>query len=142
MNQGSEVREYSAGNEILIRLTVEHDIGLKDVTARFEHDEGVDAATAERSAERDVIVLSGGEGDIKQQSGLYTTPPGATSTVLLRGRISADKSPGEYRCSRVETEYQGGRRIVFDPERAPDIRFRVVEQSVESPRVVGWEYGS
>jgi hypothetical protein len=38
-----------------------------------------------------------------QQSSLYTTPPGATSTVLLRGRISADKTPGEYRCSRVET---------------------------------------
>jgi hypothetical protein len=137
VNHVSEVREYSAGEEILVRLTVDHRFELRPVAAVFEHG-GFAHAAREGHGEDYLIVLTGSE--ILQQRRLPSAPPQITSTVVLRGQLTPDKAIGEYRCTRIEAEYRGGRQIPFDLEETPEIRFRVVEDTVSNPKVTRWEY--
>src|SRR5215208_6582932 len=88
VDQTSGVPEYSVKDAIAIRVTVEHDFQLeRRVVARFEHEGGKEDAP-ERSANDHVIDLVANARDITQDSPLQTTPPGATSTILLRGTVS------------------------------------------------------
>ena len=138
VDQTSGVPEYSVKDAIAIRVTVEHDFQLeRRVVARFEHEGGKEDAP-ERSPNDHVIDLVANARDITQDSPLQTTPPGATSTILLRGKVSGKKSLGEYRCTHVQTKGPGGNPIPFD--QVPDIRFRVVEKPDKRPRVTRWEY--
>jgi len=141
VNQGSEVREYVPGDRIEVELTVEHDFKLKGVAARFEHEEATpDSPDSYRIDLK--TPTSGGRRrahpPIIQQTERHSTPPGATSRVTLETKVDREQTPGEYRCTRVQTRGPGGSPISF--EQVPDIRFRVVEEPVERPRVVGVEF--
>jgi hypothetical protein len=146
VNQGSEVPEYAPGDQMELQLTVEHDFKLERVSARFEHRH----ATPDSPDRYRIDLTTSGSGGmrrpsaaISQRSDLVHTPPGATSTVslhakTLHAKINGTQVPGEYRCTRIQTRGPGGSSIPF--EQVPDIRFRVVEEREERPRVVGVEF--
>ena len=137
MNQGSELRRYKAGDEILIRLTVEHEFGFPSMAARFQH-EDFDPTLDGRGEETHAITLIAR--DVKQKPSMDTSPGVITSSVLLRGNLTAEKVIGEYRCQRMEANHKGVKRIPFDLGRSPELRFRVVEEPVGSPKVTSVEF--
>jgi hypothetical protein len=59
--------------------------------------------------------------------------------VELRGVVVADAHPiGEYRLEEMAAEYPGGRTVRFAG--APEAGFRVVEEEIKNPEVVGWRW--
>jgi hypothetical protein len=60
--------------------------------------------------------------------------------VMVEGNLTAEKVVGEYRCGRMVAHYKGGRQILFDLGKSPDMRFRVVEEPVGSPKVTSVEF--
>jgi len=138
MNHQTETREYRAGDEVVLELTVDHEFELEgEVVAVFEH-EGTEAGEESRGVA--VIELRAGRRGLQQlRRSFHSAPPGKpdlTSTLTLRGRITAADALGEYRLAHVEAEYRGGggRRMRFDLE-GTDAVIRVVEDPVAAPRV-------
>ncbi len=136
MDHFSEGRTYSAGDDVLVRVTVEHEFHFERVEAMFQHVD-FDPTLEGRSEATHLITLVGDE--VKLEDPLDDSPMGQTSTVVLRGLLTAEKALGEYRCLRMETEYRGGRRIPFNLKHSPTISFHVVEESVASPKVTAIE---
>jgi len=135
MEPQSGPRDYRAGDDIVLELTVDHEFELEDITAIFEH-EGVEPAAEEISEGNTVIELKTRRGSTPPVRAFHSAPPGKsdiTSAVELRGRISAANALGEYRLARVEAGYRG-RRIPFDLE-GTDVRIRVVEDPFAGPRI-------
>jgi hypothetical protein len=59
--------------------------------------------------------------------------------VELRGLVVAGDHPvGEYRLKEMAAEYPGGRVVRFAG--TPEASFRVVEEEIKSPEVVGWRW--
>lgn len=59
--------------------------------------------------------------------------------VELRGLVIAGDHPvGGYRLKEMAAEYPGGRTVPF--AEAPDVAFRVIEDEIRSPEVVGWRW--
>jgi hypothetical protein len=59
--------------------------------------------------------------------------------VELRGLVVAGAHPiGEYRLKEMAAEYPGGRTVRFAG--APDVAFRVVEEEIRRPEIVGWRW--
>jgi len=136
MDNQAGLREYTAGDDVVMELIVDHDFELGDVTAVFEH-EGTVLATGESGDRTTRIELKTKLGGVRKIDAVRRDPPeksDLTSSVRLHGDITAANALGEYRLARVETGYRGGRRIPFDPE-GTDVRIRVVEDPVAGPRI-------
>jgi hypothetical protein len=59
--------------------------------------------------------------------------------VEWRGLVVAGDHPvGEYRLKEMAAEYPGERTVRFAS--APEVSFRVVEDEIRSPEVVGWRW--
>ncbi len=121
MQHGDVIREYAAGDEIRIKLRVEHAFRLRDVTARLEGPDG-----------RTHIELLGRQ---IQKVSVVDRLDGTTSEVTLSTEVTADNMLGVYRLVNIESDYRGGRRIEFDLGDSLDVRVRVVEEPVERPNV-------
>ena len=137
MQHDSDMKEYAAGDDIAIGLTVEHEFDLHGVRAVFEH-EGINQAADE--AEKDSHRIELAEWRVTPEGHLQRGIHQTTSTVVVGAALGADKALGEYRCTLVETEYRGGRRIPLDLEQIRDICFRVVEEPVNQPKATDWNY--
>jgi hypothetical protein len=137
MNQGSDIREYSAGDSVRIRLQVEHEFEFSTLEAVFEH-ENFDPTIEGRGEETHAITLVGQ--NTEQLVRIDGVPPAITSYVMAEGNLTAEKVVGEYRCGRMVAHYKGGRQIPFDLGRSPEMRFRVVEEPVGSPKVTSVEF--
>ena len=137
MNQGSDIEEYSAGDSVRIRLQVEHEFDFSSLQAMFEH-ENFDPTIEGRGEETHAITLVGQ--NTEQLVRIDGVPPTITSFVLVEGNLTAEKVVGEYRCGSMVAHYKGGRQIPFDLGRSPEMRFRVVEEPVGSPKVTSVEF--
>ncbi len=137
MDQEPEIRRYKAGDELRIRLTVEHEFEFPSVIAVFQH-ESFDPTIEGRGEQTHAITLRGR--DVRQSFRLEAIPAVITSYVALSGKVTAEKVVGEYRCRRLEADYRGGRLIPFDLGESPDLRFQVVEEPVQSPKVTEVEF--
>jgi hypothetical protein len=137
MNQGSDIREYSAGDSVRIRLQVEHEFEFSTLEAVFEH-ENFDPTIEGRGEETHAVTLVGQ--NTEQLVRIDGVPPAITSYVMAEGNLTAEKVVGEYRCGRMVAHYKGGRQIPFDLGRSPEMRFRVVEEPVGSPKVTSVEF--
>jgi hypothetical protein len=140
MDEGAPIREYSPGDSIQIQLTVEHDFDINEVRARFENQPGDPDSIGHKQRYPDnyTIVLPGHRD--QQLSTLHATEPGNRSVVLLMGKVPAGKALGEYRCTRITTKAPGGSWIPFDFALTPEIRFRLIPEPVESPKVIEWGF--
>jgi hypothetical protein len=59
--------------------------------------------------------------------------------VELRGLVVAGDHPvGEYHLREMAAEYPGGRTVRFAA--ASDAAFRVVDEEIRSPEVIGWRW--
>jgi hypothetical protein len=105
--------------------------------AVFEH-ENFDSTIEGRDEETHTVTLVGRNPE--QLARLETVPAAITSFVMLEGALTAEKVLGEYRCSRMVAHYRGGRQIPFDLGQSPEMRFRVVEEPVGSPKVTSVEF--
>jgi hypothetical protein len=137
MERGSEVQEYSAGDSVRIRLQVEHEFEFSTLEAVFEH-ENFDPTIEGRGEETHAITLVGR--NTEQLVRIDGVPPTITSFVMVEGSLTAEKVVGEYRCGSIMAHYKGGRQIPFDLGRSPEMRFRVVEEPVGSPKVTSVEF--
>jgi hypothetical protein len=137
MNQGSDIREYSAGESVRIRLQVEHEFEFSTLEAVFEH-ENFDPTIEGRGEETHAITLVGQ--NTEQLVRIDGVPPTITSFVMAEGSLTAEKVVGEYRCGSMVAHYKGGRQIPFDLGQSPEMRFRVVEEPVGSPKVTSVEF--
>ena len=137
MNQESDIQEYSAGDSVRIRLQVEHEFEFSSLEAVFEH-ENFDPTIEGRGGETHAITLEGR--NTEQLVRIDGVPPAITSFVMVEGSLTAEKVVGEYRCGRIMAHYKGGRQIPFDLGQSPDMRFRVVEEPVGSPKVTSVEF--
>ena len=137
MDQESDVQEYSAGDSVRIRLQVEHEFEFSSLEAVFEH-ENFDPTIEGRGEETHAITLVGR--NTEQLVRIDGVPPTITSFVMVEGSLTAEKVVGEYRCGRIMAHYKGGRQIPFDLGQSPDMRFRVVEEPVGSPKVTSVEF--
>jgi hypothetical protein len=130
------VPEYTAGDNIRLDLTVTHaiELDLQRVTATFrreEGDHGTETGNGPNSIELRAPTIRREE--LRQQP--TATDRTTESHVILTGKVRRNVVPGEYRCRRVVARYERNRRVAFDLEETPDIRFRVIEASVTKPRV-------
>src|SRR5829696_1503297 len=131
----TETREYRAGDEVILEFTVDDEFELgSEVAAVFEHEGGETAGRVTRTEENVIELKTSGRRGGRQFSSWTSVPPGKSSAVELRGRVTAANALGEYRLARVEAAYRGGRRIRFDLE-GTDARLRVVEDPVAGPRI-------
>ena len=137
MDRGSNIQEYSAGDSVRIRLQVEHEFDFSTLEAGFEHKD-FDPTIEGRGEETHAVTLVGQNPE--QLVRLETVPANITSFVMLEGNLTAEKVLGEYRCGRMVAHYKGGRQIPFDLGRSPEMRFRVVEEPVGSPKVTSVEF--
>ncbi len=137
MERGSGIQEYSAGDSVRIRLQVEHEFEFLSLEAVFEH-ENFDPTIEGRDEETHAIMLVGR--NTEQLVRIDGVPPTITSFVLVEGNLTAEKNVGEYRCGRMVAHYRGGRQIPFDLGQSPEMRFRVVEDPVGSPKVTSVEF--
>jgi len=133
MEQGAELREYAAGSTVSINLGVEHGFELRDreptAVATFQRQD-VTSDNFDISREYAVVLRQRG---IDEHQRKYP-PLWVFSTLLLEGRVSVKAAPGEYRCEEVHAEFRDGRRVPFDPDTVPEMRFRIVETPLGSPR--------
>ncbi len=120
-----------------IRLQVEHEFEFSTLEAVFEH-ENFDPTIEGRGEETHAITLVGQ--NTEQLVRIDGVPPAITSYVMAEGNLTAEKVVGEYRCGRMVAHYKGGRQIPFDLGRSPEMRFRVVEEPVGSPKVTSVEF--
>ena len=125
------------GDSVRIRLQVEHEFEFSSLEAVFEH-ENFDPTIEGRGEETYAITLVGR--NTEQLVRIDGVPPTITSFVLVEGNLTAEKNVGEYRCGRMVAHYRGGRQIPFDLGRSPEMRFRVVEEPVGSPKVTSVEF--
>lgn len=58
--------------------------------------------------------------------------------VGLRGAVTGEHPAGEYRLEEMAAEYPGGRTVRFSG--VPDAGFRVVDEEIPSPEVIGWRW--
>jgi hypothetical protein len=137
MERGSGIQEYSAGDSVRIRLQVEHEFEFLSLEAVFEH-ENFDPTIEGRDEETHAIMLVGR--NTEQLVRIDGVPPTITSFVLVEGTLTAEKVVGEYRCGSMVAHYKGGRQIPFDLGQSPEMRFRVVEDPVGSPKVTSVEF--
>jgi hypothetical protein len=130
------VPEYTAGDNIRLDLAVTHaiELDLQRVIATFRREEGdhdTGTGNGPNSIElRAPTILR--EEHRKQPTATDRT---SESHVILTGKVRRNVAPGEYRCRRVVARYEKNRRVAFDLEETPDIRFRVVGAPVAKPRV-------
>ncbi len=137
MDRGTEMQEYSAGDSVRIRLQVEHEFEFSSLEAVFEH-ENFDPTIEGRGEETHALTLVGR--NTEQLARIDGVPPTITSFVMVEGTLTAEKVLGEYRCGRMMAHYKGGRQIPFDLGQSPEMRFRVVEDPVGSPKVTSVEF--
>ena len=137
MNRESNIQEYSAGDSVRIRLQVEHEFEFSSLEAVFEH-ESFDATIEGRGEDSHAVTLVGR--NTEQLVKIDGVPPTITSFVMVEGTLTAEKVLGEYRCGRMMAHYKGGRQIPFDLGQSPEMRFRVVEDPVGSPKVTSVEF--
>jgi hypothetical protein len=140
MDKGAPIREYSPGDSIRIRLTVEHEFDFDVVESCFEYQTmNLDIARVQ-SEYPDIYTISLPGHKEPQLSTIHATTPGHRSEFLLTGKAPAGKAFGEYRCTRISTRAPGGSWITFGFGRTPEIRFRLIPEPVERPRVLDWEF--
>ena len=137
MDRESDVQKYSAGDSVRIRLQVEHEFEFSSLEAVFEH-ENFDPTIEDRGEETHAITLVGR--NTEQLVRIDGVPPTIKSFVMVEGGLTAEKVVGEYRCGRMVANYKGGREIPFDLDQSPEMRFRVVEEPVGSPKVTSVEF--
>ena len=139
MVDGAPVQVYLPGDSIRIQLTVEHQFDFSHVNARFENEPSdPDSLERKRQYPDDYIIELTGYRD---RSTLHaTTAPPPRSVLTLTGKAPANKAFGEYQCTRIWTEAPGGSSIPFEFGLTPEIRFRLIPEPVESPKIVDWEF--
>jgi hypothetical protein len=144
MDRGAPIREYSPGDSIRIRLTVEHEFDFNVVEARFEFRTSnldivrMKSEVPDTYTNNYTITLPGQKDP--QLSTIHATTPGHRSEIRLTGKAPAGKALGEYRCTQISTRAPGGSWIPFEFGRTPEIRFRLIPEPVERPRVLDWEF--
>src|SRR4028118_136603 len=127
MDRGSNIRAYSAGDSVRVRLQVEHEFDFSTLEAVFEH-EDFDPTIEGRGEETHAITLVGRNPE--QLVRIDTLPAAITSFVMLEGNLTAEKVVGEYRCGRMVAHYKGGRQIPFDLGRSPEMRLSLGAEPV------------
>jgi hypothetical protein len=137
MDQGPEIQEYSAGDQVRMRLTVVHEqsLDLGRVAAAFEREGRKQEAADGREAERIELTTRRGlqREELRLQPG--GTPMETQSHGSLSGRVPPEAALGEYRLRSIEGDYGSGGRISFDLRELSALRFRVVEPPFAQPRV-------
>jgi hypothetical protein len=143
MDENSDLREYSPGDRIQIHLVIEHSFDFHDIRARFKH-ESEDLHDLEqrgRDPERHTIELTGSP-DQRYRITMNPATGQKSSSFLLSGDLPAGKAFGEYRCIQIATLAPGGSLMPLEFAETAEIRFRLVPEPVQSPRVVEWEFRS
>ncbi len=140
MDRGAPIREYSPGDSIRIRLTVEHGFDFDVVEARFEyHTTDLDTAMVQSEYPDHYTITLPGHKE-PQLSTIHATTPRHRSEIRLTGKAPAGKALGEYRCTRISTRAPGGSWISFEFGRTPEIRFRLIPEPVKRPKILDWEF--
>ena len=120
MTEGQEQQRYSAGERISVRIDLQDDSGIYDVTALFEHSDNPNA----------VITLPGYGGGARR------------ATVYIQNFVTTNTPPGQYVCKYIQAQDGRGNYSVLHP----DISF-CVEQHTASvddhgPELNGWGFPS
>ena len=120
MTDGQEQQRYSAGERISVRIELQDDSGIYDVTAIFEHSDNPNT----------VITLPGYGGGARR------------ATVYIQNFVTTNTTPGQYVCKYVQAQDGRGNYSVLHP----DISFCVEQQAAsvddQGPELKGWSFPS
>lgn len=120
MSDDQEPQRYSAGERISVRIELQDDSGIYDVTALFVHSDNPNA----------VITLPGYGGGAQQ------------ATVYIQNFVTTNTPPGQYVCKYVQAQDGRGNYSVLHP----DISFCVEQQAAsvddQGPELKGWGFPS
>lgn len=110
---------FIPGDRVSFVFSFRHEMNVAEVRAVFVHRENPEAQIQLR-----------GIPALEEQYGVYRF-----SSVELATEVAPDAVPGEYRCQGLLVRSVAGREVPF--EKAPDLRFLVIEEPVGAPTVRG-----
>jgi hypothetical protein len=120
MTDGQEQQRYSAGERISVRIDLQDDSGIYDVTALFEHSDDPNA----------IITLPGYGGGAQR------------ATVYIQNFVTTNTPPGQYVCKYIQAQDGRGNYSVLHP----DISFCVEQHTAsvddQGPELNGWGFPS
>ncbi len=120
MTDGQEQQRYSAGERISVRIELQDDSGIYDVTALFVHSDNPNA----------VITLPGYGGGAQR------------ATVYIQIFVTTNTLPGQYVCNHIQAQDGRGNYSILHP----DISFCVEQQAAsmdnQGPELTGWAFPS
>jgi|SRR5215210_3479348 len=120
MTDGQEQQRYSAGERISVRIELQDDSGIYDVTALFVHSDNPNA----------VITLPGYGGGAQR------------ATVYIQNFVTTNTPPGQYVCKYIQAQDGRGNYSTLHP----DISFCVDQHTAsvddQGPELNGWGFPS
>jgi|SRR5919202_700572 hypothetical protein len=141
MDQGSETKQYTPGDDVRIQLKAVHDHGLdlRHVKATFQREGHRQDAAEGREVERIELTTPNLQ---REELRLQPTsvPRDISSHGVLSGRVPANAALGAYRLRSIEGVHGSGAPIRFSLEEYPEFWFQVVEPPFAPPKVTDLKF--